>query len=102
MRETANLVLQQQSPARLLEVRGRLYDLLSHCIPYDVIVAGLVRELVGKCDSVLKVRVVNLAAYYEHRLQRGQKAIFHLEAFLAQFMSLYKKFIEEASVLDDW
>ena len=34
--------------------------------------------------------VAQLAAQYEHRLQEGQKAIFHLEAFVAQFMSRYK------------
>ena len=30
------------------------------------------------------------ASFYEHRLQEGQKAIFHLEAFVAKFMSVYK------------
>jgi replication factor C subunit 3/5 len=34
--------------------------------------------------------VTGLAAQYEHRLQEGQKAIFHLEAFVAKFMSAYK------------
>eukprot|EP00850_Spirogloea_muscicola_P012210 SM000078S22069 [mRNA] locus=s78:271500:274287:- [translate_table: standard] len=29
----------------------------------------------------------------EHRMQLGQKAIFHLEAFAAKFMSIYKKFL---------
>ncbi len=37
LRETASLIVQQQSPRRLLEVRERLYELLSHCIPPDVI-----------------------------------------------------------------
>jgi replication factor C subunit 3/5 len=36
--------------------------------------------------------VVSHAAYYEHRLQEGQKAIFHLEAFVAKFMCSYKTF----------
>ncbi len=34
--------------------------------------------------------MTGLAAQYEHRLQEGQKAIFHLEAFVAKFMSAYK------------
>jgi hypothetical protein len=38
----------------------------------------------------LQPDVAALAAQYEHRLQEGQKAIFHLEAFVAQFMSRYK------------
>lgn len=34
---TANLIVQEQTPKRLFEVRGRLYELLSHLIPPDVI-----------------------------------------------------------------
>lgn len=29
----------------------------------------------------------------EHRVHEGQKDIFHIEAFVAKFMSLYKKFL---------
>ena len=36
-----------------------------------------------------------MAAFYEHRLQLGNKAIFHLEAFVAKFMSIFKRFLEE-------
>ena len=36
-----------------------------------------------------------MAAYYEHRLQLGSKAINHLEALVAKFMALYKKFMED-------
>merc|ERR1711936_799728 len=32
-----------------------------------------------------------LAAFYEHRLQKGNKAIYHLEAFVAKFMAIYMK-----------
>ncbi|XP_013419974.1 replication factor C subunit 3 [Lingula anatina] len=95
LRETANLIVQQQTPKRLLEIRGRLYELLTHCIPPDVIIKGLVKELVGSCDGQLKADVTQVAAYYEHRLQLGQKAIFHLEAFVAKFMAIYKQFLEE-------
>lgn len=40
-----------------------------------------------------------MAAYYEHRLQQGSKAIFHLEAFVAKFMAVYKRFLE-AGLMD--
>lgn len=36
-----------------------------------------------------------MAAFYEHRLQLGSKAIYHLEAFVAKFMAVYKKFMED-------
>lgn len=95
LRETANSVIQQQSPRQLLEVRGRLYELLTHCIPADVILKGLLRELLKNCDGQLKTEVTHIAAFYEHRMQQGNKAIYHLEAFVAKFMSIYKRFLEE-------
>lgn len=95
LKETAGLIIQQQSPKRLLEVRARIYELLTHCIPPDVIIRGLLQELITNCDGQLKCEVVEAAAYYEHRLQLGQKAIYHLEAFIAKFMAIYKRFFEE-------
>lgn len=80
LRETANMIIQQQSPRRLLEVRGRLYELLTHCIPADIIMKGLLQELINNCDGELKTEVVQSAAFFQHRLQLGQKAIYHLEA----------------------
>lgn len=60
-----------------------------------VCVQGLVTELLGNCDGHLKPEVAQMAAYYEHRLQLGNKAIYHLEAFVAKFMAVYKKFMED-------
>lgn len=47
------------------------------------------------CDGALKTEVIQMAAEYEHRLTQGNKAIYHLEAFVAKFMSLYMRFFEE-------
>ncbi|XP_072254761.1 replication factor C subunit 3 [Pyxicephalus adspersus] len=95
VKETANAIVNQQTPQRLLEVRGRLYELLTHCIPPEVIMKSLLTELLNNCDGQLKADVAQMAAYYEHRLQLGSKAIYHLEAFVAKFMSIYKKFMED-------
>uniref|UniRef100_A0A8C0HEV0 Replication factor C subunit 3 n=1 Tax=Chelonoidis abingdonii TaxID=106734 RepID=A0A8C0HEV0_CHEAB len=95
LRETANAIVSQQTPQRLLEVRGRLYELLTHCIPPEIIMKGLLSELLNNCDGQLKGEVAQMAAFYEHRLQLGSKAIYHLEAFVAKFMALYKKFMED-------
>lgn len=38
----------------------------------------------------LCVQVVQWAAFYEHRLQEGSKAVFHIEAFVARVMAVYK------------
>ena len=56
---------------------------------------GLLKELVKNCDGTLKTEVTQIAAFYEHRLQLGTKAIYHLEAFVAKFMSVYKRFLED-------
>jgi replication factor C subunit 3/5 len=86
-------ILQQQSPQRLLDVRKKLYELLINCIPAQTILRELTLELLKKCDADLKGDVCRWAAHYSHNLQRGSKEIFHLEAFVAQFMSLYKSFL---------
>ncbi|CAK9300304.1 unnamed protein product [Gordionus sp. m RMFG-2023] len=94
--ETATLILSEQTPKRLLEVRDRLYELLVHCIPSEIIIRELLKHLILSCDDLTKEETIKWAAFYEHRLQKGNKAIFHLEAFVAKFMSYYKKFIESS------
>ena len=86
-------IIKEQSPQRLLRVRGKLYELLSNCIPADTIIKTLTTELLKKCDENLKIQVCHWAAYYEHRLQSGQKAIYHLEAYIAKFMQIYKQYL---------
>ncbi|PIK36913.1 putative replication factor C subunit 3 [Apostichopus japonicus] len=69
LRATANQIVQQQSPKQLL--------------------VGLLEELLKSCDGALKSEMSQIAAFYEHRMQQGNKAIYHLEAFVAKFMSIY-------------
>jgi len=96
IRETANVILKEQSPRCLLEVRSRLYELLSHTIPAEIIFVELLKELTKNCDGVLKNEIVHWAAFYEHRMNKGSKQIYHLEAFVAKFMSIQMKFLEDA------
>lgn len=74
-------------------MRQKLYELLSHCIPPDVILKTLVLNLFPMLDSNLKEEVAHWAAFYENRLQHGSKDIFHLEGFVAKFMSILLKFV---------
>ena len=53
----------------------------------------LVRELLKSLDDELKHEVAHWAAYYEHRMRIGSKEIFHLEAFVAKFMSIYNRWL---------
>eukprot|EP00993_Chasmostoma_nieuportense_P001763 NODE_2614_length_1136_cov_67.844400_g2494_i0.p1 GENE.NODE_2614_length_1136_cov_67.844400_g2494_i0~~NODE_2614_length_1136_cov_67.844400_g2494_i0.p1 ORF type:complete len:346 (+),score=92.55 NODE_2614_length_1136_cov_67.844400_g2494_i0:65-1102(+) len=79
----------EQSPKQILEVRGKLYELLANCIPPDIIFQRLSRELSTLAEG-LTAEVAHWAAHYEHRSQLGSKPIFHLEAFVCKFMHLYK------------
>ncbi|CAF1202647.1 unnamed protein product, partial [Adineta ricciae] len=103
IRETGRMVAEQQTPQRLLEVRERLYELIAHGIPAEVIFKGLLSEIIVNCDELIKSQVTNLAAEYEHRLRQGSKHIFHFEAFLAKFMYIYKQHVEctAALVMDE-
>ncbi|XP_042437740.1 replication factor C subunit 5 isoform X1 [Zingiber officinale] len=91
--EIASDIMKEQSPKRLFSVRGKIYELLVNCIPPEIILKKLLSELLKKLDSELKLEVCHWAAYYEHRMRLGQKAIFHIEAFVAKFMSIYKSFL---------
>ena len=64
-------------------------------IPIFLFCQGLLRELVRNVDGELKAKITSLAAHHEHRLNLGSKAIYHLEAFVASFMAMYKAFLEE-------
>ncbi|CAI8595029.1 unnamed protein product [Vicia faba] len=91
--EIASDIMKEQSPKRLFQVRGKLYELLINCIPPEIILKRLLYELLRKLDAELKHEICHWAAYYEHRMRLGQKAIFHIEAFVAKFMSVYKSFL---------
>ena len=89
----AKSITEQQSPARLLEIRSKLYELLQNCIPPAVIIKTLVSELCELVpDDSLKYSFIEAAAIFEHRMQLGTKEIFHLEAFVAKVMAVYKRF----------
>ncbi|CAF0984613.1 unnamed protein product [Adineta steineri] len=97
LRDTARMISEQQTPQRIFEVRERLYELIAHCIPAEIIFKGLLEELLTNCDDVLKIQITQTAAEYEHRLRQGSKEIFHLEAFIAKFMCIYKQNIDSNS-----
>lgn len=88
-------ITREQSPQRLQGAREKLYELLVNCIPASTILKHLVQELLKNLDDSLKVQVVEWAAFYEHRIAMGSKEIFHLEAFVAKYMAIYKKYLNE-------
>lgn len=93
--QLAGEITAEQTPQRLMAAREKLYELLVNCIPADVILKTLVKEIARKLDDSLKSEVYHWAAFYEHRIALGSKEIFHLEAFIAKFMSIYKKYLND-------
>jgi replication factor C subunit 3/5 len=46
--KVADMIIQEQTPQRVMEVRTKLYELLSHCIPATVVLK--VRTLLDPCS----------------------------------------------------
>jgi len=95
VRQLARDITKEQSPQALLMAREKLYELLVNCIPASTILKTLVVELMKNLDDSVKLQVIEWAAFYEHRIAMGTKDIFHLEAFVAKFMAIYKKYLND-------
>ncbi|ODV90089.1 hypothetical protein CANCADRAFT_100606 [Tortispora caseinolytica NRRL Y-17796] len=86
--EIAQMIIKVQSASQLLAIRGKYYDLIAHCIPPRIIIKTLLTELLTRVSSSKKPSIVTAAALYDHRIQIGNKSIFHLEAFTAKVMNV--------------
>jgi len=93
IQQLASDITREQSPQKLISAREKLYELLINCIPADTILKTLAIELCKNLDEELKHEVMEAAAFYEHRIALGSKEIFHLEAFIAKYMAIYKKYL---------
>ncbi|RDA94875.1 hypothetical protein CP533_4254 [Ophiocordyceps camponoti-saundersi (nom. inval.)] len=91
--QIAKDMMEEHTPARILQVRSKLYDLLTHCIPPTTILKTLTFKLLGMIDDGLKAEVIRWSAFYEHRIKTGTKVIFHLEAFVAKFMRVLEMYL---------
>uniref|UniRef100_A0AC34F8B2 AAA+ ATPase domain-containing protein n=1 Tax=Panagrolaimus sp. ES5 TaxID=591445 RepID=A0AC34F8B2_9BILA len=90
IRDTAGIILKSCTSEGLLKVRTRLYDLLTRCIPTYVIFEELLEALLPHCDATIRRHVIESAAHFEHTSVLGSKEIYHLDAFVATFMAIYK------------
>ncbi|CAG8467817.1 8316_t:CDS:10 [Paraglomus occultum] len=87
--DLAKTILLDQSQQTMLQVRTKFYELISACIPASTILKTLAFSLAKRAKiPALKPRILMEAAFYEHRLRLGNKAIFHLEAFGFKIMRL--------------
>jgi len=95
VRQLAAQITKEQSPQTLMAAREKLYELLVNCIPASTILKSLTGELLNNLDDSVKLEVIQWASFYEHRIAIGSKDIFHLEAFVAKFMAIYKKYLND-------
>lgn len=95
IKQLATDITKEQSPQTLMIARDKLYELLVNCIPASIILKYLTGELLNNLDDSVKLEVIEWAAFYEHRLATGSKDVFHLEAFIAKFMAIYKKYLND-------
>lgn len=91
--QVADDIIREHTPAQILVVRAKLYDLLTHCIPPTMVLKTLTWKLVPKVDDTLKSEIVKWSAFYEHRVRMGSKVIFHLEAFVAKVMRILESYL---------
>ncbi|KAK5661300.1 hypothetical protein OQA88_11195 [Cercophora sp. LCS_1] len=91
--QIAKEVMEERTPARVLQVRAKFYDLLTHCIPPTTIIKKLAFSLIPLVDDALKPEIISYAAMYEHRIKTGTKAVFHLEAFVVKFMKIVEEYL---------
>jgi replication factor C subunit 3/5 len=92
IRVIADDIAAEQSPKQIRTIRDKVYDLLINCIPGDVIIKTIIQELNKKVDKSMRFELIHWAAHHERRLQLGSKAVFHIEAFIARVMVVYKRY----------
>jgi len=87
-------IVNDRTPNKLAEVRMKVYELLTHCIPPEMVLKQLAAELMNKVDTEVQMELISWATLYEHRIHLGSKPIYHIEAFIARFMSVYSHYLE--------
>ncbi|GKT31647.1 replication factor c subunit 3 [Aduncisulcus paluster] len=81
--QIAQRIIDKQDGQALLSARTDCYDLLTSCIPTDIIFEELTMTFLQKLPDSVHSFITFYAALYEMRAVKGTKAIYHIEAFLA-------------------
>ena len=80
----------------MTEMRGILYKMVGiHCPASKILstVVNLVIKKYSKDKSKYNIvsKIISLAAEYEHRSCRGDRELYHIEAFFLQFPKIFNK-----------
>jgi len=84
----------EQENEILEKVRIKFYELISNCIPPNLIMKQLTLRLMSNVDDQLKTELVYWASLYEQRLYKADRPVLHLVAFIARFMQMYRSWAE--------
>lgn len=79
-------ISKERNVARISQSRTVLYELISHCIPPKIILKNLAFELLFLVNGKTQPEIIDLASTFDERLSLGNKAIYHLEGFVAKSM----------------
>jgi replication factor C subunit 3/5 len=60
----AALIIAEQTPSRLLQIRGQLYDIITKCIQPSVILKRLSFYLVEQVPEPVKIKIIEQAAFH--------------------------------------
>lgn len=64
-----------------MAARDMLYELLTNCIPADVIIKTLTKEMLKVMDDTVKHELVYWATHYEHRIQVNDPTSSHTPSY---------------------
>jgi len=99
MERLISQILKVATIQQIVPVRNKLYELLIHLIPAEVIFRHLVQGLIKDTNIILRSAIIDAAAKYEHRARQGSKPIYHLEAFVVEFLNVRKQY-EQKGVIE--
>eukprot|EP00796_Vickermania_ingenoplastis_P006627 gene6627-4747_t len=88
LQDAVQVILTEQSPKALHDVRRMYYDVLGHCIAGETVLRELTDALVASLPAALQPAIFRLAAQYDYNMRVGTKPVLHLEAFTAGVMQL--------------
>ncbi|KAI5170680.1 replication factor C subunit 3/5 [Nematocida sp. LUAm3] len=83
-------IITSPSVREISAVREQIYKLLDRNIPGHIILSLLVENLLKREKSVETAeKLLQFASLFNMRLKSGNRDLFHIEAFVAQAMSIY-------------
>lgn len=81
-------IVKNRSVRMIAEARATNYELLAHCIPPQIVLKSLLFKILSRVSTSVAPQIIECGAQYDHRLRMGSKAIFHIEAFIANVMNI--------------